>query len=719
MLPRLALSCAMLLPLPLLAQQQEPDTASRYRLQEIIVSATRSPQNITDVARSVSVVSADEISYSPLNAPASVLSTLPGVYVVGGGQNPGAVQNIALRGANTNNTEIMVDGMRLDDPSTVDEAFDLSELTLANVSRVEVVRGAHSSLYGSSAIGGVINFITDGDRQQGLHVSTDWHAGVFGPKTSLASEKVFVDYGAGAWFIRTGLLNSFVHGLDATVDTVTNPATFQQRDRDNSRSIDWIGTVAYRDGPFDFSATLRHGARHFDLDKSAFVDDNNYTGQSQRNLFQARLGYAMNPGLRATYRVEVTNSYRQYVNDSSVIDLAGNTDRTFTRDTYRSGFVSNEVQVNVEARYLSLVTGAGISRETMNSQNYLYSAAFGSPFILFTDLGPQDIHATLSDLFVHAELSGGIVSEDWSPFSATAGFRVNWHNQYGSNVTVEAGPAYHPSPQTMIYGTFSTGFNAPSLYQLYDPTPDPGSGITRGNRRLHPETSRTFEIGVRHTVLPGFTAGVALYRTILDHEIEYAYLWNPAVPIDALGFADYRGDTYLNVGTQTNDGLEVTLTGEVSDDLSFTANASMIRGKLSYSPEALDRVKTDGNVVQLYNSGAFLTSDYQVNGLVRRPTTLNARCSYRPIVPLVLQATVRYVGSRNDVFYDLTKGPNGALGTFGIASYALTDLSLRYSFSTSIAATLFIENLFDRKYSEIAGYTTRGRGLYGQLQVGW
>lgn len=65
-----------------------------------------------------------------------------------------------MRGANSNHTVIMVDGMRLSDPSSVDNALDLGELSLTNIERIEIVRGAHSTLYGSSAIGGAVNIIT-------------------------------------------------------------------------------------------------------------------------------------------------------------------------------------------------------------------------------------------------------------------------------------------------------------------------------------------------------------------------------------------------------------------------------------------------------------------------------------------------------------------------------------------------------------------------------
>jgi vitamin B12 transporter len=86
--------------------------------------------------------------------------------------------------------------------------------------------------------------------------------------------------------------------------------------------------------------------------------------------------------------------------------------------------------------------------------------------------------------------------------------------------------------------------------------------------------------------------------------------------------------------------------------------------------------------------------------------------TYKPIGPLGLRIDVRYVGSRNDIFYDSKLGPYGALNTASVADYILADFSQRFSINDHLVILGRIENIFDTKYYEINGFTTRGRGVY-------
>jgi outer membrane cobalamin receptor len=87
-----------------------------------------------------------------------------------------------------------------------------------------------------------------------------------------------------------------------------------------------------------------------------------------------------------------------------------------------------------------------------------------------------------------------------------------------------------------------------------------------------------------------------------------------------------------------------------------------------------------------------------------------------PIKKLAITATMRHAGARADVFYDSTLGPYGALGTVSVDEYTLLDLSARANIYKGLSAMLRVENVFDEKYYEIKGYTTRGRGVYFTLR---
>ncbi len=161
------------------------DSARVYPLKEIMVTATRSQKNPDDVGRSVTVITADQMNNSTYQSVGELLGQQEGIYMVGTGQNPGTNQSIFMRGTASNQTAIMIDNVRFTDPATPNGAPDLSELSSLGVDQIEIVRGSHSTLYGSSAMGGVINLITrEGSNTPGIHADADIATGTFGANTS-------------------------------------------------------------------------------------------------------------------------------------------------------------------------------------------------------------------------------------------------------------------------------------------------------------------------------------------------------------------------------------------------------------------------------------------------------------------------------------------------------------------------------------------------------
>ncbi|MCU0821492.1 MAG: TonB-dependent receptor plug domain-containing protein, partial [Spirochaetes bacterium] len=128
-------------------------------LNNIVVTATRTEINKRETGTSLTVVTEDEIKKSGKTNIADVLTRVPGVTVnrtsVLGGET-----SIYIRGADTGNILVMIDGVEVNDPSHMSRAFDFSNLMLENIERIEILRGAQSTLYGSDATGGVINIIT-------------------------------------------------------------------------------------------------------------------------------------------------------------------------------------------------------------------------------------------------------------------------------------------------------------------------------------------------------------------------------------------------------------------------------------------------------------------------------------------------------------------------------------------------------------------------------
>src|SRR6266550_7058303 len=139
----------------------------RREIPEVIVTATRTSENPNNIGRSVTVIQKDEIQKLQSNDLAQLLSMQEGISVTGSEENPGMTETIFMRGTNANHTLIMIDGVRITDPSSVNDALDLAEIPVSGFDQIEIVRGSHSTLYGSSCIGGVINLITAGKQSPG------------------------------------------------------------------------------------------------------------------------------------------------------------------------------------------------------------------------------------------------------------------------------------------------------------------------------------------------------------------------------------------------------------------------------------------------------------------------------------------------------------------------------------------------------------------------
>src|SRR3546814_905851 len=136
---------------PALAQAAEGD--------QIVVTATRAEKPLSQIGQSITIISQDEITARQSVTVVDLLRTVPGVTFTRNG-GVGAATSVYIRGAESEQTVALIDGVKLNDPSTPGSGFNFGDLLTGNIERIEIVRGSQSVLWGSQAIGGVINMIT-------------------------------------------------------------------------------------------------------------------------------------------------------------------------------------------------------------------------------------------------------------------------------------------------------------------------------------------------------------------------------------------------------------------------------------------------------------------------------------------------------------------------------------------------------------------------------
>lgn len=451
----LALSFA----LPAAAQQAIPET---------IVTATRIPTEQARVPAAITVLTREEIEERGWRTLAEALATVPGMRLVQGG-GLGQQASAFLRGSNSRHVLVLLDGVPVNDPSEPNGAFNFGNELLGDIERIEVVRGPASALYGSGAIGGVINLIT---RRAPMGTPA----------------RGFGDLGAGTNRTVRGVLG--LEGTTADWDYLLVGQSMSSRGHD-ATAPRFNANTGEREGFVGQAATARLGfapvagtriegllrwrENQAGLDSIPRDDPNNE--QTDRRLYgQIRaeadlFGGAWTTGLRAA----VTEDRRRNVNLPDR-QSATRIDDLFrgTRETYDWG---NRVRVGDlgPAREVGLAFGATHERERSDSRSG------NLPFQTVTN-------ATARSTALHA----GAQARFFDRLDLSAGLRQDMAEDYDGFTSWRLGAVLAvPEAQSRLRAAVGTAFKAPSLFQRFGTI-----GTTfRGNPNLSPERSLAWEFG--------------------------------------------------------------------------------------------------------------------------------------------------------------------------------------------------------------------------------
>lgn len=701
----------------LLSQAQTGDTTKNYLIDEVVISATRTEKKILEIPKSVSLITKQEIRSSGAASLAELLNSQESLNIIGSNQTPGSNQSFFLRGIDGEHTVIMIDGIRISDPSSNTNSLDLSEISLIDVNRIEIVRGSHSTLYGSSAIGGVINIITSRNLKKGAGINANLDFGTFGPGTSQFNENIGFDYGfANGFFAGGKVFRSDVHGLDAVIDTVKSENVFKNNDRDDFSKTDLLLKAGYKGNRLQAVVIFKHTGQLSDIDQRAFVNDENNTIDLSRDMLNYSLGYQVNDKLHLLFKGGGSFVIRTNENDSSLVS-AGEYDGNYYTGTFEGRQFTGELQLDYVIDNLRMVFGGGVYHESMTSRSYTFSSIWNYEAI--ADLDTLQLHSMLANLYLSADVDGEMISDRITNFSMMLGIRLNSDNRHGRFLTFEFNPYYKISQSSILYGSLSTGFNAPSLYKLYTPESNYLSGIQRGNPSLKPERSLSTELGMKQLFGKNVVITLAAYRSVILNSIQYVYLWDKTVATEILRSDwtrdDFRGDTYLNLGSLTTKGAELSLWAKIGNRITLKGNMNLQSGLYEYDMAASQPGIVNDYHIQLFESGRFLDQNVNINKLSRRSDNFNLFADYRLTRSTNLGIGIFHTGKKNDIFYSAGILPFGGLDFKPLNSYTLCNLSIRQQINNYLSASVRVQNLFNKKYTELLGYSTRGRGLYLNL----
>jgi vitamin B12 transporter len=541
-----------------------------------------------------------------------ILNSMAGVQVDGNFGTPGSNLNYYVRGARNKQTLILLDGVPMNDPSGIDAFYDLRYVALDQLKSVEILQGGLSTLYGSSATASVINIQSKNADKDGVHGGIDLNAGSwnsYGQNLNLN--------GRENKFTFQLLANNYSsQGFSAALDK-NNAGNF---DKDGIERRNGFLKVGYQFSK-QFKLDVYGGYDWFDAkyDADAFQDSNDNQVQSQT-------------------RVGLKGFYTYGKGSLQVTAQQLNNNREF-KSTYPAVYDGNNqfaeiIHTHQVANFAKILSGISFQQLKYGEKD-----ASSKDTTKFTIVDPY------TSLFLDFE----------NGLQIHVGARLNTHSEYGSKLLYNLNPSWNFSlnerAKIKLFGSISSSFITPSLYQLYSPY---------GNKGLKPEEDSNYEYGVSLSASNKLT-------------------------ISAVNF--YRNEKNT-IGYITR-----------YENLSSNRKVSGVTVDGVYKASSLFDINVDYTYQSTDNEKTFYRIPKEKFGI---------GLTVRPIQQMQVMASYRHTSNRTDLYFD----ENFKANKINLSSYDLIDLSASHELmSKKLMVYGSVNNLFDENFIGVYGYTTRGRNF--------
>ncbi len=581
------LSTALFTTTLLLAQQ---DTLSSKNLDEVIITVNKVAQKQSTTGKVVSVITKEQLEKSAGKTVAQLLNEQVGITINGSLNNLGTNQSVFVRGAGNGKTLLLLDGIPVNDPSQIAGDFDLNLFSINDVERIEICKGAQSTLYGSDAIAGVINIITV---KNNITKPFNLKAAISAGNRNTAKQSLQLYGKAGKFTYTTRFSKLKTDGFSAAHDSSANGRNFDNDGYDGTATNGSLVYQATKD--VSLKAFTQYSQYTAGIDAGVFADRRNFTTFSKSHI--SGLGVVVKKE-----KFSVIGNY-QYTKANRVIDdnasIPGAT--RFSLNQFASTAQFAEL-------YTSIKLGKGFT--LLAGSDYRFGSFFSS-YNSLSQFGP--FNAKFADTAMNQIAAYTSLAYNSKHLNLEFGGRYNKHSRYGDNYTYSFNPSYVINDNYRVFGSVATGFKAPTLYQLFA---GPSIG---GNDKLKPERSINYEIGVQQQTANFKNRVVFFYRDITDG-IDYSNVATNGYPIG-----------YFNFASQVVRGLEYEVSITPTKKLNITGNYTYLVGE---------------EVTQ--NRVNFKDTAYSY--LLRRPKhNLNITAGYQFTKGFYASITGKYVSSRQDV----------------------------------------------------------------------
>lgn len=689
--PATLLTTIMMFSLLTIASASELDNQIKeYELDPIVVTATKTEKKISEVSASVTVITAEDIKKLGATSIDQALIMTPGIYIARLNGMASTTSQIAMRGlSSANSTLVMVDGIPMNETYSGNVVW--SSIPVANVEKIEIVRGSASTLYGSGAMAGVVNIITKTPQNSAGSVSIRYGSNDSWDKNfqygirvnDKVSMDLFYENKHTDGYITDQVLSKTKPAGSVAATTDTTGATRYIIGDKGKRQWDEENVGFKFNYQLDKEKSLkftyfRNNHEYTYSTPNSYIGDNVFASNKISTYFAT-------PGETTTNRYAIN-----YVDTKNALDItAGFNDVTEKGNTAiaKKEFTNNpndrmffDAKKNIEITEKDLLT-VGIHYDKSKIRAKVYNLADGFNPTSITSLKSfANGDAESWALYLRNEHSvnkkwlfgTGLRFDSWSVNGQVN--EVSYKERSFTQTSPSVSLQYKADEKTMSYLSWGKAFEAPSLYRMFSKSAS--TPYNYGNPDLKPQESETIELGIKHKLKPTATMSLAAYHT------DYTNL------LAKQTINSSNESTYINAGKAEANGFEIEYREQVSNNLSCFANYTYQHSviKDSSEVESINKLIT-GVPKKVFRLGTTYHKD-KFTGTI----------------------TGEYASKRwsNDKNTDVV---NNVYTSYD--PYFIVNLNMKYDINKDTSLIFGIDNLLDRQYFNY--YNAPDRSYYVEL----